>query len=131
MRRRRPVSHTHDGLAQRARRGLRGYPVATIAYYGPDDKFASKVVVGVILEEGGEAAFLERWFSHDVDIRLDTSVNKKIFEFMESHQVQSVIMVDRIFGCPHEEGIDYPDGEKCPQCPYWATHDRYTGESIP
>jgi hypothetical protein len=30
-----------------------------------------------------------------------------------------------LFGCPHEEGIDYPDGETCPQCPFWATHDRY------
>jgi hypothetical protein len=35
-------------------------------------------------------------------------------------------MVEKIFGCPHEEGIDYPEGEKCPYCPYWATHDRYS-----
>jgi hypothetical protein len=25
-----------------------GYPIATIAYYGPDNKMASKVVVGII-----------------------------------------------------------------------------------
>ena len=34
-----------------------GFPLATIAYYGPDDKFASKVVVGIIPQEGDEPAF--------------------------------------------------------------------------
>jgi hypothetical protein len=34
-------------------------------------------------------------------------------------------MVEKIFGCPHEEGIDYPDGEHCPRCHYWKDHDRY------
>lgn len=28
-----------------------GYPVATIAYYGRDDTFASKVVVGIVRSE--------------------------------------------------------------------------------
>ena len=23
-------------------------------------------------------------------------------------------------GCPHEEGEDFPDGEDCPFCPFWA-----------
>ena len=26
-----------------------GYPLATVAYYGPDDTWASKVVVGIFL----------------------------------------------------------------------------------
>jgi hypothetical protein len=39
-------------------------------------------------------------------------------------------MTDRIIGCPHEEGIDYPDGQKCPQCPYWASRDRFTHDVI-
>lgn len=28
-----------------------GYPIATIAYYGPDDQFASKVAVGILISE--------------------------------------------------------------------------------
>ena len=24
----------------------------------------------------------------------------------------------RLIGCPHEEGIDYPEGHSCPHCPY-------------
>jgi hypothetical protein len=33
-------------------------------------------------------------------------------------------------GCPHEEGKDYPLGENCPQCPYWANRDRWSGKLI-
>jgi hypothetical protein len=40
---------------------------------------------------------------------------------------KTVVMADRIIGCPHEEGVDYPDGEKCPSCPFWATRDRWSG----
>jgi hypothetical protein len=34
-------------LKKRTRRGFRGYPIATIAFYGSNDKHASKVVVGI------------------------------------------------------------------------------------
>jgi hypothetical protein len=37
-------------------------------------------------------------------------------------------MADRIIGCPHEEGIDYPEGEECPLCPFWKGRDRWSGE---
>ena len=35
-------------------------------------------------------------------------------EFMKRHHVERVVTADRIMGCPHEEGIDYPKGEVCP-----------------
>ena len=41
---------------------MRGYPVGTIAFYGPDDQRASKVAVSVIPVEGAEP-ILHRWFS--------------------------------------------------------------------
>jgi len=47
--------------------------------------------------------------------------------FLAEHGVLSVAMVDRIIGCPHQEGIDY-EGPICPQCPFWANRDRWTGE---
>ncbi len=127
-RRRHRVRRTRTTLQGRAQRGFRGYPIATIAYYGPDDKFASKVAVGIILQEDGDVAFLERWFTEDIDIRVDPSINRQIVEFINSHDARSVIITDGIIGCPHEEGIDYPEGENCPQCPYWADRDRWTGE---
>jgi hypothetical protein len=50
--------------------------------------------------------------------------------FIQRYGASSVVMTDRIIGCPHEEGIDYPDGEVCPQCPFWAHRDRWTGETV-
>jgi hypothetical protein len=39
-------------LGKRTKRGFRGYPLATIAFYGPDDTRASKVAVGIIPGKG-------------------------------------------------------------------------------
>jgi hypothetical protein len=50
--------------------------------------------------------------------------------FMEQHEVKSVGMVEEIIGCPHEEGIDYPDNESCPKCSYWNGRDRFTHERL-
>jgi len=117
-------------LRKRAKRGFRGYPVATIAYYGPDDQRASKVAVGILEEEDGPVTAMERWFSEQGDVRADDSILRTILEFIKERGVRSVVMADRIIGCPHEEGTGYPDGEKCPQCPFWATRDRWSGEVI-
>jgi hypothetical protein len=129
-RRRHRARDAWSSLRKRTQQGFRGYPLATVAYYGPDNRFASKVAVGIILEEDGDVAFLERWFSQDQDVRTDPTINQEIAEFVDRHQVKSVGIADRIIGCPHEEGKDYPLGESCPQCPYWANRDRWTGELI-
>jgi len=42
---------------------------------------------------------------------------------------KSVVMTDRIIGCPHEEGIDY-EGSTCPDCPFWVGRDRWTGKRL-
>lgn len=105
-----------------------GYPVGTIAYYGQDNTFASKAVVGIVISENDDATELRKWFAETTDVRLDQAINEQILEYLEQRNVQRVAMIDRIIGCPHEEGIDYPDGEACPQCPYWANRDRWTGQ---
>lgn len=109
---------------------FRGYPVATIAIYGPDDQLATKVAVGVVIREGGEVALLERWFTEDIDIRHNLEIAKEIKDFLDKQKVRSVIFTGEIFGCPHEEGVDYPLGASCPECPYWAGRDRFTRERI-
>jgi hypothetical protein len=52
------------------------------------------------------------------------------FSLCGHHGARSVIATDGIIGCPHEEGIDYPDGQVCPQCPFWADRDRSSGEMV-
>jgi len=123
-------SRNKNPLRKRARQGFRGYPVATIAFYGPDDRCATKVAVGIVTDEGGQADILERWYAEEGDIRTDQETARQIQAFLLEHHVVSVAMADRIIGCPHEEAIDYPRGTACPQCPFWASRDRITGETI-
>jgi hypothetical protein len=94
---------------------------------GPDDRRASKVVVSFIREEGAEPE-LRRWLSETGDVRADETIFAEIAVYLRQHSVHSVAMVDRIIGCPHEEGIDYPMDTACPRCPYWKGRDRWTGQ---
>lgn len=115
-------------VRRKAKRGFRGYPLATVALYGPDDKHATKLAVGIIGDESDEVVDLRRWHAEDTDLRENPEIEKELVEFIRGHGVQSVVMTDRIIGCPHEERIDYPEGKVCPECPYWAHRDRWTGE---
>lgn len=117
-------------LKKKARRGFRGYPVATVAFYGPDNTRATKVAVGIVLGEGAEPEEMERWFAREGDVRTDSEIGREILQFIERHSVKSVVMTDRVIGCPHEEGVDYPTGQACPQCPFWSYRDRWTGEVL-
>src|SRR5215212_8847587 len=116
-------------LRKKAKQGMRGYPIGTIAFYGPDNGRASKVAVSVIPEEGAEPK-LHRWFSETGDVRTDKIILVEIAAHLRQHSVRSVAMVDEIIGCPHEEGIDYPMGEDCPTCPYWKGRDRGIGSGL-
>ncbi|BFG80249.1 hypothetical protein PTKU46_82830 [Paraburkholderia terrae] len=115
---------------EKSRHGFRGYPVATVAFYGPDDTRATKVSVGIVTHEGADANPVERCFCETSDARTDPEVNEAVVRFIEQHGARSVAAIDRIIGCPHEEGTDYPEGETCPLCPFWAHRDRWTGEII-
>lgn len=117
-------------LRKKARQGMRGYPVGTIAFYGPDNRRASKAAVTCIRVEGAEPE-LRRWFSETADVRTDETILAEIAAFLKQSSVHSVAMADGIIGCPHEEGVDYPMGESCPHCPYWRGRDRWTGELDP
>ncbi len=112
-------------LRKIAKRGNQGYPVATLAFYGPDDKKASKAVLGIILSKGSEAQ-LHKWFreSEAVDLRYDIKLQNVWIEIIRREGVRSVAMLEEINGCPHEEGLDYPLGEVCPECPFWAHRRR-------
>jgi hypothetical protein len=112
-------------LSKKVKKGFRGYPLATVALYGPTDKKATKVVVGIVLEEHADPEQMRKWLSGDV--MNDQGVYAEVLEFIKNAETKTVVMTDRIIGCPHEEGIDYPKGASCPLCPFWEGRDRWTG----
>jgi len=111
-------------LDKKSKLGFRGYPVGTIAFYGPDDQRASKVAVAVIVAPDTEPVALRRWFAESGDVRNDAAIFEEIALFLRGHEVHTVAMTKEMMGCPHEEGIDYPEGEACPECPFWAGRAR-------
>jgi hypothetical protein len=117
-------------LDKKAKKGFRGWPVATVALYGPDDKLATKLSIGIVPAANAEATDLRRWISEDqTDIRADNRIAEEVLAFITEAGAKSVVMTDRIIGCPHEEGIDY-EGSTCPVCSFWAGRDRWTGKRL-
>src|SRR5262245_1170013 len=112
-------------LRNRAKKGFLGCPVATIVFYGPDDRRATKVALGIMFDKDDETPRdMNRWFSASGDIRRDAAIFEAMFRLTQSRGVRSVAMPEEIVGCPHEEGVDYAEGESCPQCPFWAGRER-------
>jgi hypothetical protein len=114
-------------LSKKVKKGFRGYPIATVALYGPTDKKATKLVVGIVMQENGDAEQMKKWYSDD-DVMKEPDVFEEVIEFIQTNGAKSVGMLDRIIGCPHEEGIDYPEGHSCPLCPFWAGRNRWTAK---
>jgi hypothetical protein len=116
-------------LRKKARKGMRGWPVATIAFYGPNLSQATKVAVGIVPFENEDVTAMRDWKVDHGDVRTDSGIAQEILEFIEKHGALSVVMTDGIIGCPHQEGIDY-EGEWCPVCEFWHGRDRFTGQRL-
>ena len=102
-------------LRKKAKKGLRGWPVATIALYGPNLNHATRLNAVVDRRTGRHPH--------------RCGVAAEVLDFIAEHGVLSVAMSGGIIGCPHREGIDY-DGEWCPVCELWHGRDRFTGERV-
>ncbi len=119
-------------MAKRAsRRRVPGFPVATMAAYGPDNTRATKLVVSVVRRPGDvDTRLIRTWTSDTVDVRSDPAVTAEAAAFISDYGVKRTVDPGRIIGCPHEEGVDYPMGRTCPHCPFWAGIDRFTHEPV-
>ena len=122
-----PQGNNKKLLTKYAQKGHKGYPVATVAIYGPTTKVATKLVCGIIKSEGAEPDVMKKWTSSS-DVRKSEIILGEVLAFIQENEVCSVAMVEEITGCPHEEGIDYPEGKSCPQCKFWQGRDRFSHE---
>lgn len=107
------------------------YPIGTIAYYGPDDTLATRLVASVVKAPGAEPNPLHRWITHAGDVRKDSTIAAEVTALFEQQRVKNTVSSEKIIGCPHEEGVDYPQGGVCPHCPFWHDRDRFTHELLP
>jgi hypothetical protein len=104
---------------QESLREKENFPVGTLAYYGPDDQTATKIIASVI--SAPDATPIARdWKIENTSLEDDPEMAMEIGDFFCVHEVREVIMTQGIIGCPHNEGLDYPVGESCPHCPFWT-----------
>ena len=79
------IERARKRLSKRAKRGFRGYPIATVALYDPDDRAATKLTVGIVPAEDAEVTDLRRWFSEGADVRNDAGVAEEVLAFIDGH----------------------------------------------
>lgn len=96
--------------------------MAAVAYYGPDDQTATKAVVAIITPK---QTILDSssWQIASGDIRYDESTSREIAAYIKSHGIEKAVIAEGILGCPHVPGVDFPAGEPCPYCPFWAEEE--------
>ena len=123
------IERARKRLRKRAKRGLRGYPIATVASTDQTIPEPLSSPSASCRQRMPKPPDLRRWFSEGADIRNDAGVAEEVLAFIDAAGARSIVMTDRIIGCPHEEGIDY-EGLTCPACPFWAGRDRWTDKRL-
>ncbi len=76
-------------LRKKARKGMRGWPMATVAFYGPNLSQATKVAVGIMPSENAEVKELRDWKVDHGDIRADPAIGREILAFIEKQCYRS------------------------------------------
>ena len=105
--------------------------IVTVALYGPNGDQATKLVASAVHEPSRDIREMKKWYSDEsTDVRTVETVVNELGSFIARWNPKLVVAPEEIFGCPHEEGIDYPTGKNCPKCAYWTGRDRFSGEYI-
>jgi hypothetical protein len=99
----RKIKDANRIIIQSQQKGFRGFPVATVAYYGLDKSKATKVAVGIIKREGAKPV-MRRWHTDETDARLDEKITNEIIGYIRMHRAVSIAAVAKIQGCLHEDG---------------------------
>ncbi|MBM3301266.1 MAG: hypothetical protein FJY85_15095, partial [Deltaproteobacteria bacterium] len=67
------------------------FPAATMAFYGPDDKHASKIVVAIVKGPTAEPEPMRKWMSGVTDVRADQKIGREVMAFLKAHGVKQVV----------------------------------------
>ncbi|MDR3504156.1 MAG: hypothetical protein P4L79_16430 [Legionella sp.] len=74
---------------KKSKKGFNGYPTASIAFYGPTNHLATKLIVGISDEENSELE-LFKWYNGTFDIRSNAKILGEVKKLLATHQIKSV-----------------------------------------
>ena len=81
-------------IAKRVKKGFRGYPQVSLAYFGESTNYATEVVIGFISEEG--AAAQEQKLTSKSDVRKDETIQTTILKVIERADAKTVLEVEGV-----------------------------------
>ncbi|PSL13394.1 hypothetical protein CLV44_11229 [Marinobacterium halophilum] len=88
------VDKAKKRIAKQVKKGFKGYPQISLAYFGKTADCATEVVVTFTAEEGAEPQ--EQRFSSENDVRNDESIQSVLLKIIERADANSVVEVDGV-----------------------------------
>ena len=79
-------------IAKHVKKGFKGYPQISLAYFGATSDCATEVVIQFTLEEGAEVQ--EERFSSETDVRESEVIQSALIKIIDRANVMSVIEVE-------------------------------------
>lgn len=83
------VDKAKKRIAKQVKKGFKGYPQISLAYFGETADLATEVVVAFIQEEGAEPQ--EQKFVSKNDVREDETIQSVLVKIIERADANSVI----------------------------------------
>jgi len=124
-----PKDQLFKRLSKKAKRGMRGWPLATIVWCGCQPGHEGRGQSSPVRMRSPARCGIGKIVHGDVPKKPE--ILAEMLAFMEGYGVKSVVMSAGLRGCPHQEGIDY-HGQWCPDpaCAFWHGRDRFTGKLV-
>jgi hypothetical protein len=79
-------------IAKQVKKGFKGYPLISIAYFGEDEQLATEVVMSFTLEEGAQAQ--EERFVSKTDAREDEVIQTTLIKVIDRANACTVLEVE-------------------------------------
>ncbi len=86
------VDKAKKRIAKQVKKGLKGYPIISLAYFGKDEQCATEVVISFTLEEGAQVQ--EERFVSKTDVREDEVIQTTLVKIIERANAGSVVEVE-------------------------------------
>jgi len=86
------VDKAKKRIAKQVKKGFKGYPLISIAYFGGNEQCATEVVMSFTLEEGAQAQ--EERFVSKTDAREDEVIQTTLIKVIDRANACSVVEVE-------------------------------------
>ncbi|GAB3039566.1 hypothetical protein [Bowmanella dokdonensis] len=88
------VDKAKKRIAKQVKKGFKGYPLISLAYFGKSTDFATEVVVTFTLDE--EAEPQEQRFVSENDVRHDETIQSVLLKIIERSDANTVTETDSV-----------------------------------